>query len=187
MKIKLAVVWISLIMIIACKQGNVKHGTIKATIDNPTKEAITVTVNDYTYDVKSKTSLPVLFAEGDNTITYGDTTVIYSMEKNAEHPQLLINPTQAVYVLEQITYARPDLKGEEISDLIPYDTIKIMNTLDVSGHYKQMNDFIIKKTWDYGINQKYPNTITKKDRNNKLYFIKIYREKDFFMKILKQQ
>jgi hypothetical protein len=159
----------------------------KVLIDNPTAKKISVTIDKEVIVVDSLQSNEILLAFGDHTMKFGDSVFHFSVSQDLSHDRinLLINPTGSGYVLRQLNYRKnaPGLKAEPGSsrDLIPYDTIQLMDVAFVSGNYKKIASQFIYDLYDYGIDEQFPAEKEATDFREERKFVKIYREKDFLV------
>lgn len=146
----------------------------KVTIDNPSNKQITVKINEKDYTLEPLTSTTVRIGFGKHKIeVVGDAELTKEFEKNfsfdldyllqlkdnafGQHD--IINPLQFPYFLDYMLY------GSWKNSIQP----------------KLIHDVYIPLSWDYGLDEKFPDTISVSHRNNATTITKkkIFRFKDF--------
>jgi len=155
----------------------------KVLIDNPGTEKITVTIDKEVIVLDVHESNEILLAFGDHTMKFRDSVSHFNVSKDLSFDRinLLINPTRSGYVLRQLNYSKDSKKLYPAKDIIPYDTIQLMDVATISGNYKKTNSQFIYDLYDYGIHEQFPANKEATDFRDERKFVKIYREKDFLI------
>ena len=186
--------------------------TINVIIDNPTNNKIEFIIGENEIVIEPKTEINYKLPEGNNTLKINNEIKQFTLS-SIKDKNCLINPTQSIYVLSEALY---QLEGEDIDikKLInmrkiinnkrgKYNKLILLDTVDIAGaeiigFYEKKTDLIIKKNWDFGINEKIPKKLKQSymnasnDSSRKLTNmvngypgkIKIYRAVDLLRELL---
>ncbi len=187
---------------------------ISIEIDNPTNDEINLEIDNQKISIKPKTLIKFKTYIGEHNLVYEGKTEnfrIYSDEND-----YLLNPTKSSYIIgeqfylpegiekidvEKINFMREILNNEGATNrrLMLVDTISI-DSLRLIGFYKKDTTLLLRKIWDYGINEKLPKRIIKKyqntDTDEVINFldkfngrkgkVKLYRKDDFLIELLEK-
>ena len=173
----------------------------KILVDNPTAKKISVTIDKEVVELDSLQSKVIYVEHGDHTMKFKDSTFHFDVpaDKGNSDIKLLINPTRSGYILRQLNYVmHPPVTqaGVEVEhlqrldpsqNLIPYDTIRLLEVVTVAGNYKKTNSQFIDDTYDYGIDTEIPEENKANMYQARVQFVKIYREKDFLLNFMDKQ
>ena len=165
----------------------------KILVDNPTTKKISVTIDKEVVELDSLQSKMIYVEHGDHIMKFKDSTFHFDVpaDKGNSDIKLLINPTRSGYILRQLSYVKhppvtkDDFEKEQLlkldpsRNIIPYDTIDLLDVVIVAGNYKKTTVQFIVDTYDYGIDTEIPEENKVNQYQNRAQFVKMYREKDF--------
>lgn len=124
-------------------------------IDNPTNRALTVTIDDKTYEVPGGSDVGVTLAAGRHTLTSEATgTVNFIASSNGKGG--LINPTLAQYVVVNEVYA---VDNKARKGFKPWPTEIELDGVRVRGPYSLKRGLFIERAWKFGVHEPFPETI----------------------------
>jgi hypothetical protein len=178
--------------------GEEKYGV---TIDNPTKEKLTVDIDGEIIVLDTMQLKAISLGPGKHTMKLRDSAIDFSIPKYVYHSDnvLLINPTRSAYILEQVDYMKygnlllaseaaevMKRKMDTLANRIRFDTIRVMNVMSITGNYKRTDAMFMEDNWDYHINQPVPEKVQGSVMSKERQLVKIYRERDFLFHLMKQ-
>lgn len=152
------------------------------TVQNPTDESITFKVGDAEPIIVGPSQIKqvkVNFGKQLMQVEGGEEEEIYLKPGK----KYLLNPTKSSYIYEEVIFS--DSRTAAYSRLsggsrIKMDTINIMG-LPIPGHYKQVNDYVIKD-YDYGPRDRVPKQI--RIKSNEAVKVRVRTEEAFVQEVM---
>lgn len=180
--------------IISCGDAPVKQAI---TVDNPTSQRITFSIDTQRITLDSAQSLRVLLDTGSHSLKYHDSTFNFTLQVKYKETKFLLNPTRSGYILEQSSYfTKPPSAMQQAvlavnsrdstKNRIKFDSVRVMNLFTLHGNYKSTHDLFIAGNWDYNITEKAPTSLEARYGVDEKQLVKIYRERDFLFSMMKQ-
>lgn len=171
---------LSLLVMVGC--GSDKKEDLRPLIDNPTGEHITVSIDDVTYEIAPYESKRIELTDGVHELKVGDE--VFSFEKRP-YSGLLINPTNAQYVLLRETYSDMPIEENRVY-LSQFKNLRIGdNEYYVPADLLQ--GVIIHSEgnlgWNYHVDEEFPEEISTSTSGSVTSYnimkTKVYRVSDF--------
>lgn len=159
----------------------------KTTIDNPTDQAITFTLDGKEYTLQPNSSQNVKLARGEHTLVYSGETVKFEKGKGETATDdflggkyALLNPTQSVYVYYKHIYTKNMSESAANSIVATFDCPE-------GGEFKAgekcpfkfYNDAFIEVVADYGITSDLPERASARRGATYVIKSKLFRWADF--------
>jgi hypothetical protein len=176
---------ISSLFLMSCGPSNVN-----LTIDNPTNQDISITIDDKTpINLNRNTKAPLSLLEGKHTLKMGDKVQEFEL-KGLDIG--ILNPTGSYYINEKIKYAtsislggdESDAKSEEFMMNIIADDLDAIKTSNKWGNYELFNSLVIPRDWDFDLD-KIASTEVKTKSNSETRH-KIHRYIDLRNKLIEE-
>lgn len=151
-------------------------------IDNPTKETISVTVDDTQYEILPESYQDIELANGYHFSTYKGETIKFNLFQGDRKGGVL-NPTLSNYYVNFEFYQSDQSKARVGSDDYMKDRMNsvVIKGKVVDGTFTQKNGFFIENyvdSWTYGIDKEYPKAMT--TSGSEIMIVgKLFREADF--------
>ncbi len=130
-------------------------------IDNPGPESLSVRIDGTAYDIKAQSAQEISLPAGRHTI---ESPAIGKLEfiVYAETKGALINPTLSPYVTVSEVYSSSPSAGNGLRAL--NQSIQLDGVV-FKGPFSVDDKLFIDKSWTYGVHEKFPESITTRDRN----------------------
>lgn len=159
----------------------------KTTIDNPTDQAITFTLDGKEYTLQPNSSQNVKLARGEHTLVYSGETVKFEKGKGETATDdflggkyALLNPTQSVYVYYKQIYTKNMSESAANSIVSTFDCPEGGEfKAGEKCPFKLYDDAFIEVNADYGVNSSLPGTATIGKRSTYTIKSKLFRIDDF--------
>ncbi|MBB1139964.1 hypothetical protein [Myroides sp. WP-1] len=183
-------------------------GTASYWMDNPTKETISVYIDEQVYEIPPQTKIAIDLEFGKHQMKYNDQVLNFHNGGRVNKSQAIINPTQSNYVFYKRLYidqndARSTDEFVEWAMRTQSDSLRLVvndTVMTLFVPFQVSNKIFISKTdfdWKYNIDEPMPNQVDLSSpivtrRNRQLLddpnyqagrfqetVYKIYREQDF--------
>lgn len=173
--------FILLFAVILSSCGNPKKSVV---VDNPTNKSISLTFsNGYSTTIGPYGSEQIDFKTDTSTVYANDTLVgLIQFGKKSDY---ILNPTRSNYYIEEIAYGQELEEQRKLRGISPEDSTKIqmnflmVDTLIYIGYVKEVNDLLIEKIWDFGLDESVPEQIEMSKYSNGTSKIKVFRKNHF--------
>ena len=132
-----------------------KTGNVDLAIDNPSDEALIVSVDELTVEVPAKELVWVEMGKGNHTITLpnGDTE-----DFNFTETAYMLNPTMSEYLVAEHFFGDMISQLGYMKNFAAKDSVEYMG-FTLPGNYQVVKDLVNKVTWEIGARQAVPETI----------------------------
>lgn len=156
-------------------------------VDNPTNEIIKVAFeNGYEVHIEPYKSKRLSFDELKSSISINDQEAeSFELEKGKEY---ILNPSKESYFIEAFEYGTEYsavLAGQDKSKKgLPFNFASVDDKI-VAGYFKEVNDLVIEKQWDWGLDKIVPKQIEVRDYGSTIR-TKVFR-KNMFLSFHEQQ
>ncbi len=173
--------FLSTLFIFSCGQETV------VTVDNPTNKPIHVIFeNGYELNLEPYKSKRLTFDNLKSSVKFnGGEAETFELEKGKEY---ILNPSKETYYLEAFEYGTSmnvSLSGQDKSKKgIPLNFASEGEQM-VMGYFKEMNDLLIEKKWDWGLTKTVPKQIEVRNYGSTIR-TKVFR-KSMFLSFHKRQ
>lgn len=123
-------------------------------IDNPTEEAIIVTIDSLVVEVPARQVVWVEMGKGKHQIKLADNTV---STFDFTQSMYMLNPTLTEYLMFEQMYGEASLGGF-MTGTLPHTTVTYLGS-ELEGNYKVISDLVNLITWDYGPREDLPEVV----------------------------
>ena len=144
-------------------------------VDNPTDKEISVKLNSDWVEKKisPNTGLEMKIKSGDNEV-FLNWKSVWKFQKGYMDFNAFLNPTKSIYISEYWLYSDRDWYESKL----PINKIEAYWN-KTEGPFKKYEWLFIKWTWDYYLNQEFPETISLWKRKHYKIKEKLFRYSDF--------
>ncbi|XLS27730.1 hypothetical protein ACJD0Z_11045 [Flavobacteriaceae bacterium M23B6Z8] len=157
-------VLVLLLIIVFCSCSS----NVDLAIDNPTNEAVLVSVDSLLVEVPARQVVWVEMGKGEHQIKLENDSVI---KYNFTQDVYMINPTLTRYLMYEEFYGNQMYQNMHRSS-IPTKTVNYLG-MEIEGNYDIVEDVINTVRWDYGPRETLPETVMIEDGDMYTTLIKL--------------
>ena len=132
-------------------------------IDNPTEAPLNVRIDQTDHAIAPRSAQDVTLPAGRHTIeapALGKLDfIVYAQGRGG-----VINPTLSPYIIINEVYARDDAAAKGFKPM--HKTIQL-DGVSFTGPFQVNDQLFIEKSWQYGVHEDFPASITSRDNNSK--------------------
>ena len=150
---------------------------VDVAIDNPTEEAIVVTIDSLVVEVPGHEVVWVEMGRGEHkVILENDSTVIFNFTGDA----YMLNPSLTSYLKYEEVYGAD--MAASIANILPSKTVNYLG-LELEGNFDVVNELITPVTWDYGPREELPEMVEVDSDENYASLVKLMDPMEFINKM----
>ncbi|WP_340198902.1 hypothetical protein [Ascidiimonas sp. W6] len=149
---KKVLILLAICLVVSCSSK------VDLAIDNPTNEAVLISVDSLLVEVPARQVVWVEMGKGEHQIKLENDSVIkYNFTQNV----YMVNPTLTKYLMYEEFYGNTIYQNMHKSS-IPLKTVNYLG-MEIEGNYEIVEDVINTVRWDYGPREVLPETVMIED------------------------